>query len=132
MISALISFGSLFIRRKTAPLAWAAVAITMLVAYGFWSWTTIQDQKADAIELRLAEAEEKNQLLIEDQAATARRIGQLTVSVERLNSAFAANARHRDETVETLTGDGVDTAELRRRANSMNDLFDELEATSRQ
>ena len=135
-----VKFGMFFIKPKTAPLAWGAVAILLLGGYGFWSWTTIQDQKRDMIEQTLNHENEGlrnvNEQLALDQESIMSRMEMLAGSLENLNSSYARSITRRDQAVDDLTvdvpsGEAPDTMEMRRRANEgMNALFDDLEVTS--
>ena len=140
MMGFLIKIGLFFIKPKTAPLAWGGVALALLVGYGFWSWTTVQDLKRDKIEMVIEHENEalknSNEQLTLDQESMMSRMEALAGSLENLNSSYSRNAQRRQTSFDNMTtvvpsGEAPDTNLMRQRANDgMNSLFTELETIS--
>lgn len=141
MLGPLISFGMLFVRRKTAPFAWGAVLVVALAAYGAWSWFTIHDLSRDNKELvkdnkGLTAANTK---LVKDQKDILDRVEMVADAVVDLNGKFNKAIVRRGQTVDSMTtpppkpGERPDTAAMEDRANTgMNAVFNDLNALSRE
>lgn len=138
VVGLLVKFGMMFIRPKTALLAWGTLAAVAVIGYGVWSWNRIDDLKRDNIEtvlkIKNEQLEQANNQLKLDQESMLERMDLLAGAIEDLNGKFGQNARRRAQDLDGMTGprpqpgETVDTTVLQDRANTgMNNLFDELE-----